>query len=160
MIHNPIEANFLVKEEIYPYSVVTHFQNHASHVPRNDNEEDMVSKLSKMGFEPYQIRILFEKLKVGRILLELENTNISRQLRDKKSSFEKLMNIFKETYGVDFTNDKIIHKAKRVFDLQQYISYLESKGLQWTYIMVYNGNTKLKIGSLYHDEPIPKRMIE
>lgn len=145
---------------ISPYIIVAYYENEAPYVPKKEMEADMVEKLEKMGFEPYQIRILFERFRPGKLMLEMENVMLSSQLQRKGSTYQKLMNIFLEKYHIDFKNLFQTHKAKGVKDLQQYVAYLKKANIKWTYLKVYDEGSKLKIGSLYHDEPIPKRMIE
>jgi len=123
-------------------------------------ESEMMMKLTKMGFKPYQIRIMFERFRAGKLMLEIENVQLNSQLHFKSSPREQLMKVMSEKYHIDFKNDQPTNRMRGVRDLQRYVKYLESNSIDWTYINVYDGNSKLKIGSLYSDEPIPKRMIE
>ena len=142
------------------YIVVSHFRNPEPFIPKRDMEIDMVEKLEKMGFKPYQIRIMFERFKTGKLLLELENAMLAAQVNHSMSSHDILIKLFTEKYFVNFKNDEVTNKMKGVKNLQKYVKYLEKNKINWTYISVYDGVSKLKIGSLYYNEPIPKRMIE
>ena len=142
------------------YTVVAHYQNDDPHIPKNELENEMMMKLLKMGFKSYQIRIMFERFRVGKLMLEIENVQLSTQLSHKVSPYEKLMNVFTEKYHLNFKNDQLTNRMKGVKDLQKYVRYLENNSIDWTYLNIYEGESRLKIGSLYHDEPIPKRMIE
>ena len=123
-------------------------------------DKDIVQKLEKMGFKPFQIRIMFERFKPGKLMLEVEQVLLSTQLSYAASPYERLMSALKTKYRVDFTNNEITHRAKGVRDLQKYVKFLKKKKLSWTYLNIYDQNSKLKIGSIYEGEPIPKRMIE
>ena len=120
----------------------------------------MIKKLEKMGFKPFQIRIMFERFKVGKLMLEIENALFSTQLNHKASAYDKLLKVLTEKYHIDFKNDIQTNRMKGVKDLQKYVSYLEKNKIKWTYLNIYDSDSKLKIGSLYSDEPIPRRMIE
>ena len=155
------ERELLMTESITTtYTVITHYQDDTPHVPKKEMEKDMMNKLQKMGFEPYQIRIMFERFKVGKLMLEIENVQLSTQLNHKASPYEKFLKILIDKYHIDFKNDELANRKKGVKDLQKYVKYLEKNKIKWTYINIYDGETKLKLGSLYHDEPIPKRLIE
>ena len=123
-------------------------------------DKDMVQKLEKMGFQPFQIRIMFERFKSGKLMLEIENVLLSSQLSVSGTPYERLMKAFTQKYRVDFKNDVVTNKVKGVMNLQQYVKFLEKNKIKWTYLNVYESSSKIKIGSLYIDEPIPKRMIE
>ena len=123
-------------------------------------DKDMVEKLEKIGFKPFQIRIMFERFRSGKLMLELESVLLSSQVNQSLSPYDRLLKAFKDKYQVDFSNDEIVNKAKGVKDLQQYVGYLKKKKIEWTFLNIYDGKSKVKIGSLYSDEPIPRRMIE
>lgn len=142
------------------YIVVAHYQNQEPFKPKKEMDKDMVQKLEKMGFKPYQIRIMFERFKSGKLMLEIENVLLSSQLSVSGTSYDRLMKALTQKYRVDFKNDEVTNKVKGVKDLQQYVKFLEKSKIKWTYLNIYEGNSKIKIGSLYYDEPIPKRMIE
>ncbi len=142
------------------YIVVAHYQNNDPFIPKREMEIDLVNKLEKMEFKPYQIRILFERFKQGKLLLEVEDVFFSSQMNHKTSAHDRLMKIFTERYFIDFNNDHVTNKMKGVRDLQKYVKYLEQNNIKWTYLNVYNGDSKLKIGSIFSDEPVPQRMIE
>ena len=143
-----------------PYLIVAHYQNQEGFKATREMDKDIVQKLDKMGFKPFQIRIMFERFKPGKLMLEVEQVLLSTQLSYAASPFERLMNAMKTKYRVDFTNNVIAHRAKGVRDLQQYVKFLKKKKIDWTYLNVYDQNAKIKIGSIYEGEPIPKRMIE
>lgn len=103
---------------------------------------------------------MFERFKTGKLLLELENAMLAAQVNHSMSSHDILIKLFTEKYFVNFKNDEVTNKMKGVKNLQKYVKYLEKNKINWTYISVYDGVSKLKIGSLYYNEPIPKRMIE
>lgn len=145
---------------ITPYIIVAHFQNPEPFKATREMDKDIVQKLEKMGFKPFQIRIMFERFKPGKLMLEVEQVLLSTQLSYAASPFERLMSAMKTKYRVDFTNNEITHRAKGVRDLQKYVKFLKKKKLSWTYLNIYDQNSKLKIGSIYEGEPIPKRMIE
>ncbi|MEM6644340.1 MAG: hypothetical protein AAF616_15280 [Bacteroidota bacterium] len=141
------------------YLVVAHFQDPTPYKPTKLMEEDMVEKLEKMGFKPYQIRIMFEKFKPGKLMLEIENVLLSSQLNQNASPYDRLLKSLKDQYRIDFKNDEITNRMKGVYDLQKYVQHLKSNKIRWTYINVYESVSKLKIGRIYADEPIPKRML-
>ena len=142
------------------YTVVAHYQDDTPHSPKNEMEKDLVEKLRRMGFKPFQIRIMFERFMVGKLMLEIENALLTTQLNHQTTSYDKLMKVLTEKYYIDFRNDVRTNRMKGVKDLQKYIRYLKKNHINWTYLNVYDTSSKLKIGSLYVDEPIPKRMIE
>lgn len=142
------------------YTVVAYYINELPHSPKNEMERDMVIKLEKMGFEPFQVRIMFERFKVGKLMLEIENVLLSSQLNPKSSPYEKFLRVLIEKYHIDFKNKSLANRMRGVKNLQRYVSYLEKNGIKWTYLIIYDGDSKLKIGSIYADEPIPKRLIE
>lgn len=142
------------------YIVVAHYQNHQPFVAKREMDKDMVQKLEKMGFKPFQIRIMFERFRPGKLMLEIENVLLTTQINHSTSPYERLFNALKTKYRVDFQNDEVVNKVKGVKDLQQYVGYLKKKKIKWTYLNIYDGKSKVKIGSLYADEPIPRRMIE
>lgn len=148
------------ESKIDPYIVVAHFQNLEPYVPEREMEIDLVNKLKKMEFEPYQIRILFERFKQGKLMLEVEEVFFSSQLRHKSSPHERLMKVFTDKYHIDFNNNFVTNRMKGVKNLQKYVQYLKEKKIEWTYLNVYYESSKIKIGSIYSDEPIPERMIE
>ncbi|MEM7298289.1 MAG: hypothetical protein AAF391_08495 [Bacteroidota bacterium] len=144
----------------HPYIVVAHYQNQTPHSPKNAMEKELVEKLEKMGFKPYQIRIMFERLGAGKLILETENAFFATQVRHSVTPSDKFKQVLKERYRLQFKNDKQTNRMRGVKDLQKYVKYLEKNKIEWTYLNIYDGNSKIKIGSLYYDEPIPKRMIE
>ena len=142
------------------YIIVAHYQNHDPFIPKREMDKDLVQKLKEMGFKPFQIRILFERLKPGKLMLEIEGVLLTMQINQHSSAYDRLMKAFKTKFRINFENDEVVHKVKGVNNLQQYVGYLKKSKIKWTYLNVYDGNSKVKIGSLFADEPIPKRMIE
>ena len=142
------------------YIIVAHYQNHDPFVPKREMDKDMVQKLDKMGFKPYQIRIMFERFRPGKLMLEIENVLLSTQINHSSSAYDRLYRALTTKYQIDFANDVVVNKVKGVKDLQKYVGFLKKKKVKWTYLNVYDGISKVKIGSLFADEPIPKRMIE
>lgn len=147
-------------EAEHPYIVVAHYQNETPHSPKNGMEKDLIEKLEKMGFKPFQIRIMFERLGAGKLILETENAQFSTQMKHNVTPADIFKKVLKDRYKLQFKNDKQTNKMRGVKDLQKYVKYLEKNKIEWTYLNIYDGNSKMKIGSLYYDEPIPKRMIE
>ncbi len=145
---------------LVPYNIIAHYRDMTPHKPKNEMEGDIVKSLVKMGFETDEVRILFEKLKSGKLLLELENIQFSSQLKHRESSYEKLMKIINDKYHIDFKNDVVTNRMKKVENLRQYVNYLKKNNINWTYLEIFDSNTNLQIGSIYSDEPIPKRLIE
>ncbi len=143
-----------------PYIVVAHFQNMEPFNAKREMDKDIVQKLDKMGFKPFQIRIMFERFRPGKLMLEVENVLLSSQLTYAASPYERLLKALTTKYRVDFTNNEITNRMKGVKDLQKYVSFLKRNKIDWTYLNVYDQVTKIKIGSIYIDEPVPKRMIE
>ncbi len=142
------------------YIIVAHYQNHDPFVAKREMDKDMVQKLEEMGFKPFQIRIMFERFRPGKLMLEIENVLLSSQIHQATSSYDRMYRALTTKYQVDFTNDEVVHKVKGVKDLQKYVGFLKKNKIKWTYLNVYDGTSKVKIGSLFVDEPIPKRMIE
>lgn len=142
------------------YIVVAHYQNLQPFIPKREMDKDIVQKLEKMGFKPFQIRIMFERFRAGKLMLEIENVLLSTQLNHSSSPYDRLLKALSTKYRVDFSNNEVVNKVKGVKDLKQYVGYLKKKKIEWTYLNIYDGTSKVKIGSLYADEPIPRRMIE
>jgi len=143
-----------------PYIIVAHYQNKESFIPKREMDKDMVQKLEKMGFKPFQIRIMFEQLKPGRLMLEIENVLLSSQLNVVSTPYDRLHKALVTKYRIDFTNNVVTNKMKGVQDLQEYVKFLKKNKIKWTYLNIYDGESRIKIGSIYEDEPVPKRMIE
>lgn len=143
-----------------PYIIVAHYQDMSPFIAKREMDKDMVQKLEKMGFKPFQIRIMFEKFKPGKLMLEIENVLLSSQLNYATKPYDRLLKALVTKYRVDFKNNEVTNKMKGVKDLQEYVKFLKKNKIKWTYLNVYDGNSRIKIGSIYEDEPVPKRMIE
>ena len=130
------------------YMVVAHYQNPKPFIPKSEMDIDMVKKLEKMGFKPFQIRIMFERFKPGKLLLELENVLLSSQINHSSTPYDRLLKALTENYPVSFKNDEVTNKMKGVKNLQKYVQYLKDNNINWTYLNIYEGSSKVKIGRL------------